>query len=237
MLVEEALSEAQESDRSIPDRQIRWFRRQLKAWALEHLRDFPWRRTHDPYAIFVAEQLLQKTTASTVAPIYQEFISRYPTLDALAAAPIEEVTSLLQPLGLSFRAERLIQSVQRIVEDYGGKIPATEAQLLRLPGVGKYTARSVCAHAFGQPLAVLDTNVARILERFFGLQGGRVKSRSRQLWEAAEQAAPKRQVGEWNLTLLDFGAAVCTARNPQCAKCPLQQQCNYLRQDSEKPLI
>lgn len=175
----------------------------------------------------MAEFLLQKTNASTVAPIYQAFLSQYPTPNALAAAPVEKVTSLLQPLGLSFRADRLLQSVQVILEDYGGDVPRKEAELLALPGVGKYTARAICTSAFGQPLAVLDTNVARILERFFGLQGGRVKSRCKILWSAAERAAPDTEVGKWNLTLLDFGAAVCTAKNPHCAECPLRQQCEY----------
>lgn len=115
-----------------------------------------------------------------------------------------------------------------VMEFYDGKIPTTQAQLLALPGVGKYTARSICANAYGQPLAILDTNVARILERFFGLLGGRVKSRCKLLWKAAEQVAPKTEVSKWNLTLLDFGALVCTAKNPRCTQCPLQQQCSYL---------
>lgn len=204
-----------------------WFRCQLSNWASHHLRDFPWRRTLDPYAIFVAEFLLQKTGATTVAPIYKTFLARYPTIKALALAPVKEVAFLMQPLGLHFRAERLCQSVQMLIESYGGKIPTTEAQLLALPGVGKYTARSVCANAYGQPLAILDTNVARILERFFGLQGGRVKSRCKLLWKAAEQVAPEAEVNKWNLTLLDFGALVCTAKNPRCTQCPLQQQCSY----------
>lgn len=207
---------------------LNWFRHQLSGWAEHYLRDFPWRRTKDPYAIFVAEFLLQKTSASTVAPIYEAFLSQYPTLNALAAAPVAEVAHLLQSLGLSFRAERLCQSAQLILENYGGKIPCTETQLLQLPGVGKYTARAICASAFGQPLAVLDTNVARILERFYGLRGGRVKSRCKLLWEVAERAAPDTKVGKWNLTLLDFGAAVCTARNPNCGECPLREKCKYL---------
>lgn len=206
---------------------LKWFRHQLGAWAEHHLRNFPWRRTTDPYAIFVAELLLQKTSASTVAPVYEAFLSQYPTLNALAVAPVEEVARLLQPLGLSFRAERLCQSVQAILNENDGKIPDTEAQLLALPGVGKYTARAICASAFGQPLAVLDTNVARVLERFYGLRGGRVKSRCKLLWEAAERAAPNKEVGKWNLTLLDFGAAVCTAKNPHCSECPLREQCDY----------
>ncbi|MEG3840760.1 A/G-specific adenine glycosylase [Microcoleus sp. herbarium14] len=213
---------------------VRWFRR-LKAWAEQNFRDFPWRRTCDPYAILVAEFLLQKTTAATVAPIYQEFVDRYPTLSDLAAAPAAEVASLLQPLGLFFRAQKLRESVLVILENYQGNVPRTEAQLLELPGVGKYIARSVCANAFGQPKAVLDTNVARILQRFFGIDGGKVKSReaklsrreSPELWSAAERVAPKQLVGPWNLGMLDFGAAVCTAKNPRCGECPLQQQCQY----------
>ncbi|MEG4323157.1 MULTISPECIES: A/G-specific adenine glycosylase [unclassified Microcoleus] len=217
---------------------IRWFRRHLKAWGQQNFRDFPWRRTCDPYAILVAELLLQKTTAATVAPVYQEFVRRYPTVEDLAAAPVEEVASLLQPLGLFFRSQKLRESMLVIQESYQGNVPRTEAQLLELPGVGKYIARSVCANAFGQPKAVLDTNVARILERFFGIDGGKVKSRSPELWEAADRVAPKREVGPWNLGLLDFGAAVCTAKNPRCGECPLQQQCDYkIRSEVNSELI
>ncbi len=223
-----ATSQPQENDAKIlKAAKTEWFRRQLSAWATLHLREFSWRSTSDPYAIFIAEFLLQKTSAATVAPIYATFITRYPTLKDLAAASVTEIANLLQPLGLHFRGDRLYQSVKVILEQYEGKIPDNEAQLLTLPGVGKYTARSICANAFSQPLAVLDTNVARILERFFGLQGNRVKSRCKLLWQAAEQVAPKTQVGKWNLTLLDFGAAVCTAKNPRCVDCPLRKQCNY----------
>jgi A/G-specific adenine glycosylase len=206
---------------------IRWFRSRLKDWGRENRRDFPWRRTSEPYAILVAELLLQKTAAATVAPIFQELLDRYPTLADLAAAPAGEITSLLQPLGLFSRTEKLLEAVQVLLENYNGEIPSTEAELLQLPGVGKYIARSVCAHAFGQPAAVLDVNVVRILERFFGIDGGRVKSRSPELWEAADRVAPDGEVGAWNLSLLDFGAAVCTAKNPRCGECPLQQRCGY----------
>jgi A/G-specific adenine glycosylase len=214
--------------KQIKTTKIKWFRRQLQTWAAQNFRDFPWRRTQDPYAIFVAEFLLQKTGAATAASIYEAFLSRYPTLKDLAAAPTAEVAKIMQPLGLHFRADRLCQSVQIIVEQYQGKIPDTEAQLLDLPGVGKYTARQICSNAFGQPLAALDTNVARILERFFGLQGDVVKSRCPLLWQAAERVAPATEVGKWNLALLDFGAAICTAKKPRCAECPLQQQCSYI---------
>jgi A/G-specific adenine glycosylase len=130
-------------------------------------------------------------------------------------------------LGLFFRAKRLYQSARILQERYGEKIPNSEKELLALPGIGPYTARAICSQAFGQPLAVLDTNVARILERFFGLQGEKVKSRCKILWGAAEIIAPKKEVGKWNLSLLDFGAIVCTAQSPICSSCPLSAKCNF----------
>jgi A/G-specific adenine glycosylase len=216
---------------------IAWFRHQLQTWALDNFRDFPWRRTTDPYSIFVAEFLLQKTGASTAAPVYETFISRYPTLEVLAAAPVKEIACILQPLGLHFRTERLCQSVQIVIERYSGKIPDREAELLKLPGVGLYTARSICANAFSQSKAVLDTNVARILERFFGLLGNRVKSRCKLLWKTAELIAHDTEASKWNLTLLDFGAIVCTAKNPRCGDCPLRDCCNYIKSTHQQNLV
>jgi A/G-specific adenine glycosylase len=209
---------------------ITWFRKRLLAWSASKLRDFPWRRTTDPYAIFVAEFLLQKTGATTASPIYEAFLAKYPSLETLASASVKEVAQLLQPLGLSFRASRLCRSAKIVAQQYGGCIPTLERELLLLPGVGKYIARSICANAFGQPAAVLDTNVARIVERFFGVQGERVKSRCKILWAAADAIAPKRNVSRWNLTLLDFGALVCIARKPHCSECPLQEKCFHLAQ-------
>ncbi len=113
-----------------------WFRQRLAEWAASNLRDFPWRRTADPYSIFVAEFLLQKTVAATASPIYEAFLIRYPTLDALVVASVADIASLLQPLGLSFRAERLCNSARIIADKYGGSIPTSEAELLLLPGIG-----------------------------------------------------------------------------------------------------
>jgi A/G-specific adenine glycosylase len=148
-------------------------------------------------------------------------------VEVLAVASVEEAARLMQPLGLSLRAERLCEAARILMEKYRGAIPTSEEELLLLPGIGKYTARSICAHAFGHPAAVLDANVARIFERFFGLQGERVKSRCKILWSAADTIAPKQGVSRWNLTLLDFGAMVCTAKQPSCGECPLQEKCYY----------
>ncbi len=220
-----SLSEKSLTDSLVPPK-INWFRRQLSIWGQKNLRNFPWRQTRDPYAILVAEFLLQRTDAAKVVPIYTNFLARYPTLPDLAGANVEEIGELLQPLGLFFRAERLHQCAQLVLQEYRGKIPESEKQLLKLPGIGRYIARSICANAFGQPLAILDTNVARILERFFGVRGGRVKSRCKLLWQAAERVAPSKEVGKWNLTLLDFGAQVCLAKNPLCSQCLLKDRCD-----------
>lgn len=171
--------------------------------------------------------MLQRTDADTVLPIYEVFLTRYPTVSELAIAEVAELAELLQPLGLFFRAERLSETARIITEQYKEKIPQSETELLKLPGIGKYTARAILSQAFGQPAAVLDTNVARILERFFGITGGRVKSRCKILWSAADNIAPDRNVERWNLTLLDFGAKVCAARNPKCDECPISTRCNW----------
>ena len=183
---------------------IRWFRRRLKNWGDTNFRDFPWRRTADPYRLLVAECLLQKTTASQVKPIYERVLEKYPKVQDLAIANPDELLELLRPLGLLKRSTFLKAAAGMVVDEHGGEVPNTEKKLLKLPGVGLYVARSVLANAFGQPTAVLDTNVSRILERFFGLGGQRIKSRDKQLWALAQEVAPPTEVSRWNLTLLDF---------------------------------
>jgi A/G-specific adenine glycosylase len=208
--------------------QIKWFRQHLSTWGVINRRDFPWRNTTDSYHLLVAESLLQKTDAQTVAPIYELFLEHYPTIRDLAIANLEDVAKILEPLGLFFRAERLQQCAEIILAQYNGIVPDNQKQLLELPGIGDYTARAIGSQAFNQPLAVLDANVARILERFFGLKGERVKSRCKILWGAADLIAPKKDVGTWNLALLDFGAMMCKAQNPGCEICPLSSKCKWI---------
>ena len=209
------------------EEEIEWFQNHLLTWAELNLRDYPWRKTNNPYFILVAEFLLQRTDADTVTPIYSSFLTRYPTVDKLAIAPVGDIADLLQPLGLFFRAERLSQTACIIEDKYNGRVPQQEKKLLKLPGIGKYTARAILSQAFDRPTAVLDTNVIRIIERFFGITGGRVKSRCKILWNVADTIAPDKEVGHWNLTLLDFGAKVCTAKNPKCCECPLVSRCCF----------
>ena len=172
--------------------------------------------------------MLQRTDADTVKPIYETFLSKYPSLNDLAVANLEDLSELLKPLGLFFRASRLLQTTWIIKDKYDGKVPRSEKELLKLPGIGKYTARAILSQAFDHPSAVLDTNVVRIIERFFGIKGGRVRLRCNILWNAVDTIAPLSEVGHWNLTLLDFGAKVCTARNPNCDVCPICERCCLL---------
>ena len=147
-----------------------------------------------------------------------------------ANANPDELLEMLRPLGLLKRSTFLKAAARMVVDEHGGEVPDSEKELLKLPGVGLYVARSVLANAFGQPTAVLDTNVSRILERFFGLGGQRIKSRDKELWALAAEVAPESEVSRWNLTLLDFGAKVCTALRPKCSECPLQPGCCYGRE-------
>ena len=225
--VDYSLFEYLQTNVRVESAELKWFRERLISWAENNLRDYPWRRTCEPYSILIAEFLLQRTNADKVVPIYRVFLERYPTVEKLAIAEVEALARLLKPLGLFSRAERLSQTAKMIVGKHRGKIPDSEAELMTLPGIGRYTARAICSQAFGKPSGVLDTNVARILERFFGIEGGRVKSRCKILWSEAEAIAPNTEVGRWNLTLLDFGAIICTARNPQCPQCPLSPRCHW----------
>ena len=225
--------ETKERVANISPEKIQWFRSVLLVWAEQNLRDYPWRRTTEPYKLLIAELLLQRTDADTVAPIYETFLNRYPTLNELTKATVDDIATLLKPLGLFFRAERLWQTAQIVKEKYRGNVPDSETELLKLPGVGIYTARAICSQAFQQPTVVLDTNVARIIERFLGIEGERVKSRCKILWGAAERIAPSTEVGLWNLTLLDLGAIICTARKPKCSKCPLGSKCHWLKMNAQ----
>lgn len=210
---------------------LSWFQQKMISWGEQNLRVFPWRQTQDPYAILVAEFLLQQTDAPRVLPVYEQLIKRCPTLITLAETPVQEIADILKPLGLYYRADRLHQIACSIATDPAckGKIPNNESKLISFKGVGKYIARSICANAFSQSTAVLDTNVSRILQRFFGLVPRRKRARDdRYLWETAQKIAPHTNMGLWNLTLVDFGAVVCTHKNPLCSHCPLQEQCQYL---------
>jgi A/G-specific adenine glycosylase len=203
-----------------------WFRRRLLVWYRRHGRDLPWRETRDPYRILVSEVMLQQTQVDRVLPKYHEWIEKYPTLGALAAAPEEEVTQTWRPLGYNIRPRRLHAIARESVARYGGELPGDETTLRSFKGIGAYTAGAVLSFAFGQRAAILDTNVARVLFRVF-VGAGDAKSHAmrRHLWDVSRTVLPMRHVFDFNQALMDFGATLCTARRPHCPVCPLRTGC------------
>src|ERR1043166_2210779 len=206
-----------------PDR--RRFRRRLLAWYRKHGRDLPWRNTNDPYHILVSEIMLQQTQVDRVLPKYFEWLDKYPSLHALASAPEHDVTQTWRPLGYNIRPKRLQSIAREAVARYDGRLPADEETLLSFKGIGQYTAGAIRSFAFRERAAILDTNVARVLFRVF-VGNGDPKSHAmtKHLWSVSEAVLP-RDVFDFNQALMDFGAMVCSARNPKCLVCPMAKGC------------
>jgi A/G-specific adenine glycosylase len=202
------------------------FRRHLLSWYRKHGRDLPWRKTADPYHILVSEIMLQQTQVDRVLPKYDEWLEKYPSFEALAAAPVEEVTETWYPLGYNIRPKRLHSIAREAVEKFGGELPSDEATLRSFKGIGEYTAGAVLSFAFGQRAAILDTNVARVLFRVFVGRGDlKGHAMRRHLWSVSRTVLPRAQVFDFNQALMDFGATLCTARKPKCLICPMRDDC------------
>jgi len=202
------------------------FRRRLLAWYHVNGRDLPWRRTDDPYHILVSEVMLQQTQVDRVLPKYHEWLEKYPSLEALAAAPEGDVSDTWRPLGYNIRPRRLQSIARESVARYGGELPSDEQTLLSFKGIGAYTAGAIRSFAFGQRAAILDTNVARVLFRIFVGRGDlKAHAMRRRLWALSEVLVPRKQVFDFNQALMDFGATVCVARKPKCDVCPMTKLC------------
>lgn len=198
----------------------------LLAWYAANRRDLPWRQTRDPYHILLSEMMLQQTQVPRVLPRYLAWLERFPTLEALAAAPTAEVLREWSGLGYNSRAVRLQAIARQVVAEHGGRMPSEVAALLALPGIGDYTARAVACFAFEQDVPVLDTNVRRVIHRvLIGPDAPKPTIGDRQLWALAGRAVPAGRGYDWNQALMDFGSTICTARKPACLICPLRPIC------------
>jgi A/G-specific adenine glycosylase len=202
------------------------FQQRLLAWYRRHGRDLPWRRTREPYRILVSEIMLQQTQVERVLPKYRQFLDRYPTMESLAAARVGDVRRLWYPLGYNIRPVRLHAIARESMARYGGTLPDTAETLRALPGVGRYTAGAILAFAHGRDVAVLDTNVRRVLTRVFvgprrlkRLRGEKV------FWDLAERLVPRGRGYDFNQAMMDFGATWCTPRRPRCERCPMRTFC------------
>ena len=200
--------------------QIRTLRRKLLAWYEQHRRDLPWRRNKDPYRVWVSEIMLQQTRVAAVLEHYARFMRRFPSLRALAAAREQSVLAAWSGLGYYHRARRMHQAAKLIVRERGGVFPTTAEQWSELPGIGRYTAAAIASIAFGQPVAVVDGNVERVLERLTRHDGGREAA-----WQHAQRLLDPRRPGDFNQAAMELGASICTPRAPQCLICPLNTVC------------
>ena len=203
----------------------------LLLWFARSARDLPWRRTSDPYAVWVSESMLQQTRVETVIPYYLRWMAAFPTLEALASAPEEQVLHHWQGLGYYSRARRLLAGARAVLRDHRGRVPADVAQLMTLPGVGRYTAGAIASIAFDLPAPIVDGNVARVLTRLYAWPQPLGASQTQGLlWELAEAYATGPTPGLANQALMELGALVCTPRAPRCEGCPLRGQCRALGQ-------
>lgn len=198
------------------------FARRLLAWYRASARDLPWRRTTNPYRILVSEVMLQQTQVDRVVPKYREFLRRYPSIRALAAASIGSVRETWYPLGYNIRPVRLHAIANEVVDNHRGRLPDDRDALLKLKGIGPYTAGAVLSFAYGKRAAILDTNVRRVLQRVFY---GTATQTDRHLWKVSEAALPRRSGPEFNQALMDLGATICVARTPRCDACPVRAMC------------
>ncbi|MFC1888502.1 A/G-specific adenine glycosylase [Thermodesulfobacteriota bacterium] len=208
------------------DRRKAGIRRVLPAWYRRNARDLPWRRTSDPYRIWLSEILLQQTRIETALPYYHRFTKAFPNVRALAAAEEDRVLKLWEGLGYYGRARNLQKAAKIIMNDHGGCLPETLEGWRSLPGVGRYTAGAIASIAFGQPTAAVDGNVKRVLARLFELRECIDEPAAiEKIWSLAESLVPDRGPGLFNQALMDLGARICVPKEPLCGECPLKRLC------------
>jgi A/G-specific adenine glycosylase len=192
----------------------------LLAWYERHARALPWRESRDPYRVWLSEIMLQQTRVAAVIGHYEEFLRRFPTVERLAAAREASVLAAWSGLGYYRRARMLHAAAKVVVRELGGKLPATAGDWRALPGIGRYTAAAIASIAFGEPAAVVDGNVERVLQR---LSGQRLAGE--ELWQAAEDLLDRKRPGDFNQAMMELGATVCTPRAPACLMCPVVELC------------
>lgn len=210
----------------------------LLTWYAGAQRDLPWRATEDPYAILVSEIMLQQTQVDRVLPKYHQFLATFPTLTDLAQASTADVLSVWVPLGYNRRAVNLQAIARQVLAEYAGQLPDTIEQLLKLKGIGPYTAGAIACFAHRKQVATVDTNIYRVLHRvFLGLEHPEPKLSTNAMFSLAEQVLPPGEAYNWNQALMDMGATICTSANPQCTRCPLQEHCVAFQEMSQQSLF
>lgn len=210
--------------------QTRSFRRALLSWYDQHRRDLPWRRDRGPYRIWISEIMLQQTRVAAVLDHYARFLQRFPTVQVLAAARESSVLAAWSGLGYYHRARRMHEAAQVIARDRRGVFPRSAEEWLDLPGIGRYTAAAVASIAFDEPVAVVDGNVERVLQRLCGDAAGKEAA-----WKRAECLLDRARPGDFNQAMMELGATICTPRAPQCLICPLHSFCKTRGPEAIRP--
>ena len=211
---------------SLAPQELRKFRRALLSWFAWGQRDLPWRKTKDPYRVWLSEIMLQQTRVAAVVPYYSRFLARFPNLTALARARTEAVLQRWAGLGYYSRARDLHRTAKEILAHHGGRFPRGYDAALSLPGIGRYTAAAVLSIAFGEPFAVLDGNVARVLARLGAVRGElRAPATWKNLDDTAHMLLAHDAPGDWNQAVMELGATICTPKSPHCGECPVAAWC------------
>jgi A/G-specific adenine glycosylase len=210
----------------ILDSQREVIQKKLLRWFENNGRDLPWRKTRDPYAIWVSEIMLQQTQVATVIPYYKNFLKTFPTVRLLARAKLTKVLKAWEGLGYYSRARNLQHASKIIINHYRGKIPDDLKDLLSLPGIGRSTAGAILSFAYNQEEPILDGNVKRVLSRLFAVSGHPTRGKTEGLlWKISESLIPKGRSNPFNQALMDLGSMLCTLKDPQCSYCPLRNLC------------
>lgn len=206
----------------------------LLAWYDAHAADLPWRENQDAYRVWLSEIMLQQTQVETVKPYFARFLEAFPTVQALAAAPLADVLKRWEGLGYYSRVRNLHQTAQIVSRDFGGSFPQTVDGLLALPGIGRYTAGAIASIAFGQIAPVLDGNVIRVFARLTDLESDVTQPNVKEeLWKLAEEWLDRERPGDYNQALMELGRVICKPRNPLCAECPVQKHCKAFANNTQ----
>ncbi len=207
------------------------FRQNLVEWFNKEKRDLPWRRTSDPYKIWVSEVMLQQTRVDTVIPYYNRFLEKYPTLQSLAYAPQEELLKMWEGLGYYSRARNLQAGVKEVVEKYNAKVPENRHDISKLKGIGPYTAGAILSIAYNKPEHAVDGNVMRVLSRVLHIKEDIALPKTRKVFEqAVEMLIDQQHPGDFNQGLMDLGAMICTPTSPKCLLCPVREYCTAFQE-------
>ncbi|MGD1900182.1 MAG: A/G-specific adenine glycosylase [Phormidesmis sp.] len=210
---------------------VQELRRSLLSWYATQGRDLPWRRTRDPYAIWISEIMLQQTQVKTVIPYYERWLKAFPTVQALAKAQQQQVLKLWEGLGYYARARNLHSAAQQVISEFDGEFPQTLERAIALKGIGRTTAGGILSAAFNLPVAILDGNVKRVLARLVAFPAVPNKALN-QLWKLSEQLVDRQQPRDFNQAIMDLGATLCTRHNPACLLCPWQSRCAAYNQNA-----